>query len=950
MKKILYLLPLALVMSGVSLSAQITFLNANARVGYGNHFSGVAIAVADMNSDGYDDIVHLRNSRILTIQLQNPSGSGFTTIHVGQVSNASQWSMCVADVDNNGFNDVLSGGSYDGVKLVRASANGSAYTTANLPGTNIFLQGSNFVDINNDGWLDIFACHDDGSNRIWANDGAGNLIPANNWINMATVPASDNSGNYGSVWTDFDNDGDIDLYIAKCRSGVNNAADGRRINQLFINNGDGTFWQDTANVYGLRIGAQSWTADFGDIDNDGDLDCFITNHDAPSQLLSNDGSGIFTDISSSSGVNVQGLPVQGIFRDFDNDGFVDIIVAGTRHHMFRNNGDGTFSDIGAGAFGAVQMESYAVGDLNHDGKLDVYGGYAQIYTTPSNIPDVVWLNTTQNSNHFLAVRLEGTTSNRNAIGARISIYGPWGVQIREVRSGESYGIMNSMTQHFGLGGHTVIDSITVRWPSGLREVFYNVPADQFLQIKEGECISPFAALEVTGPLVFCPGDSVVLTASGGLSYEWSNGQTGASIAAMESGYYSVVVSDSSSCRTITPAVEVVVDPPVFPTIIALGDTIFCPGGSVVLQAGDADSYLWSNGDTTATTIVEEAGNYTVAVPGLCRLFDSPPISIAVLDAPVPVVSNDTLAAPGLAVLEATGDAPRWYDTPSGGQPVFTGNVLEVPMLMATDTFYVEDPETYPGATHFAGPPAHTGGSQYSGNNTNGQIIFDALRPFTLRTVRVYTDTPGKRIVELRNSAGVVLQEEGIDLVAGDTIITLNFEVPEGVNLILTTNTAQNQLSFNFGGPRLRRTSGNVMYPFVVPNILTIKNSNFGMDVYYYFYNWDIKLPDTECVSERVPVYAVLLEPNSTAEAHVSDVQLSVAPNPASTETTLRIAPAFTGPVELRIHDQQGRLLDRRTLPAGQEMHQLDLRRLSPGAYHLKITTSEGVLHHTLIVK
>ncbi len=953
MQKFFYTLVLSVLCSIVGgLHAQITFENANNKLNFGDHFSGVAIAVADMNADGYDDIVHLRNSRILTIRLQKPDGTGFITINAGQVSNASQWSMCVADADNNGFNDVLCGGSYDGVKLVRASADGTSYTIGNLPGTNIFLQGSNFVDINNDGKLDVFACHDDGNNRIWANTGNGTFTPANNWIDMTTVPASDNSGNYGSVWTDFDNDGDLDLYIAKCRSGVNDPTDGRRINQLFINESNGVFRQDTANVHRLRIGAQSWTADFGDIDNDGDLDCFITNHDVASQLLINDGNGIFTDVTNGSGINVQGLAVQGIFRDFDNDGWVDIIVSGTRHHLYRNNGNGTFTDVGPQAFGTVQMESFAVGDLNHDGRLDVYGGYAQIYTTPSNIPDVVWLNTTANNHHYLAVRLEGTTSNRSAVGARITIYGPWGIQIREVRSGESYGIMNSLYQHFGLGQYTSIDSLVVRWPSGLREVFYNVPADQSIQIKEGECISPYASVAANGPLVFCPNDSLVITATGGTRYLWSNGQEGARIVVRQSGAYSAVVTtENNTCRTITPAITVVVDPPVFPVIEALGDTVFCPGESVVLRASAANSYQWSNGATTQSVTISQPGSYFVSTPGLCRMFESPPVSVQLLAAPAPAVANDTLTQPGLARLRAAGDAPRWYDVPVGGQVLFTGELFEIPMLTATDTFYVEDPEVYPGGTVTAGPPAHAGSSQYSGNNTNGALIFDAFQPFTIQRVRVYTDASGLRIIELRNSAGAVLQSVPVNLVPGDTVITLNIQVPVGTNFSLTTNQAQNQQSFGFNGPRLRRTSGNVSYPYTVPGVLSIKNTNFGMDVYYYFYNWEVKLQDRVCVSERVPVYAVLLAPNAVEELS-SKWQLSAAPNPAQRQTQLRLSNELPEPSVLIVTNAQGQLVQRSIWPAGQVWFDLETASWPQGVYYLQLTspTTGGSTRYALIVQ
>ena len=935
----------AALLIGSRLSAQFAFTNANASLNYPNSFSGVAIAVADMNADGYDDIIHLRNGRILTIELQRPEG-GLQTVLIGQISNNSQWSMCVADADNNGFNDVLVGGSYDGVKLVRASANGQAYTTSNLPGTNIFLQGSNFVDINNDGWLDVFACHDDATNRIWANDGTGQFVPANNWIDMTTVPPSDNSGNYGSVWTDFDNDGDLDLYIAKCRTGVNSPTDGRRINQLFVNNGNGTFYQDTLDVFGLRNGAQSWTADFGDVNNDGWMDCFITNHDAPSQLLLNNGSGVFNDVTAGSGIAVQGLPIQGIFRDFDNDGWLDIIVAGTRHHLYRNNGNGTFTDYGLQAFGTQQMESYAVGDLNNDGKLDVYGGYAQVYTTPSNIPDVIWLNNTQQDNHFLTVRLTGTSSNRNAVGARIEAYGPWGIQIREVRSGESYGIMNSFHQHFGLGSATSVDSLVIRWPSGLREVFLNIPADQSIQITEGTCISPFASLQVDGPLIFCPGESTTLSVQGGSTYRWSDGSTANSVTATQSGTYGVVVGDTSTCSTLLPSVTLLVDPISTPIIQALGDTIFCPGGSVSLIASEAPAYSWSTGASSPGIVVNSSGDYQVTVPGLCRNFTSNPISITVLDAPAPAVTGDTLSAVGPATLTATGSQLRWYASPFGGSPIHLGDTLNINMLTATDTFYVDNVTVFPGDTLFAGPVQHSGSSAYSGNNTNGQIIFDAFRAFTLRTVKVFTDTPGLRTIELRDG-NVVLASQQANIPSGESIVTLNFAVPAGTDLILTTNAAQNQASFGFSGPRLRRNSSGVQYPYTVANVLSHRNSNIGTDVYYYFYNWDIKLPDAECISDRVPVYAVLLI-NSSSNESAPENKLRLSPNPAAAFTTLVLEQPLPLPATLSIFGLNGTLISKTAVPAGQQQFSINTANLSPGTYRLLLESRDQRWQQTLI--
>ena len=494
----------------ISAQAQVAFSDKSENLSNTDFHSGVAMGVADMNADGMDDIIRLDEARQLHVEYQTYSGQ-FLNYAYGQVPGGRQWSLCIADVDHNGYNDILMGGAYDGVKVMMANANGTSYLSQTLPGADMFLQGSNFADINNDGFVDAFGCHDDAESRIWSNNGSGMFTSADDWIDMTTTPASDNSGNYGSIWTDFDNDGDLDLYIAKCRQGVNDPTDARRINQLFVNDGNGSF-VEKAEQFGLRIGWQSWTSDFQDIDNDGDLDVFITNHDAPSMLLENEGD-YFTDITESAGLNVEGLSIQGVMRDFDNDGFVDILVSGTEQFLYFNNGDKTFT-LAENPFSQNAMESYALGDLNHDGFIDIYAGYANLFNGPSDIEDRLWYNL-GNDNNFVAFNLVGDSSNINGIGARLEIYGEWGKQIREVRSGESYGIMNSFTQHFGLGSSAMIDSLIVRWPSGIVDKHENITANQFVTIIENSCKSPNVDITPLGETVFCSGESLDIEATQG---------------------------------------------------------------------------------------------------------------------------------------------------------------------------------------------------------------------------------------------------------------------------------------------------------------------------------------------------------------------------------------------------------------------------------------------------
>ena len=140
-------------------------------------------------------------------------------------------------------------------------------------------------------------------------------------------------------------------------------------------------------------------------------------------------------------------------------------------------------------FGDFPVNSYALGDLNNDGSMDVfhsaggYGGWGN-----EAYEDRVYLND-GNENNWIKFNLTGVESNINGIGARISIYGPWGVQIREVKAGESYGIQNTMTQLFGLGTFDVIDQVTITWPSGIEDNYFDVSPNQQLGLVEGNGVS-----------------------------------------------------------------------------------------------------------------------------------------------------------------------------------------------------------------------------------------------------------------------------------------------------------------------------------------------------------------------------------------------------------------------------------------------------------------------------
>ncbi len=483
-------------------------------------FSGAAMGVVDVDGDSKDDVVRFHRGKDFRVEFQAAPGAAFTSYAGHQFQNI-RVAVAAADYDRNGHRDLICGDYESGAHLFTANASGSDFDLTTIPTPPIVFQGINFTDLDNDGAVDIFACDDLDDNHTYRNDNAGGFVFDSSLIDTF-IPAQPgqtlpNAGNYASLWTDYDNDGDLDMYLSKCRQGENRAGQRSRINRLFRKNSDGSY-SDVAAATGLASGAQSWCADFADVDNDGDLDVFVLNHevaptDAASSFYLNNGDGTFTDATASSGLGTPFFGIQAIFCDFNNDAFVDLLVSSTGggYAFFLNDGDGTFTDQAA-VFTTTQtgsgtplghIHSYGIGDLDSNGWLDIYAGRATHLNTPSiSLSDRLFLND-GGTNHFLQVKLSGATSNPDGIGARVELHGAWGVQLREVRSGEGYGVMHSLTQSFGLGATTTIDRLVVRWPSGALDCIENPTADQLLNVAEGS--SP-ATFEDWRSLVFTPAE------------------------------------------------------------------------------------------------------------------------------------------------------------------------------------------------------------------------------------------------------------------------------------------------------------------------------------------------------------------------------------------------------------------------------------------------------------
>lgn len=906
--------------------------------------SGNCTGVIDMDGDGLDDIATVADGDRFVVFYQQADGT-FERFDYGTFANENQWGFSLGDTDRDGHKDMVAGGSYDGVHHLRIAARGSAQPVTDLNNGSLYMQCMNMADVDNDGHIDVFGCHDDGAPRIWTNNGTG-FLAFEDLIDFNTSPSSDMSGNYGSVWTDFDNDGDLDLFIAHCRQGVNNPEDPRRWNRLFVNDGN-NHYTDLADQYGLLNKSQSWSVDFGDIDNDGDLDQVVTNHDNTIQLFENDGTGHFSEITSGSGLAITGFFLQSHFEDFDNDGFLDLLVTGMgEEHFFMNDGDKTFTYTSFPMPTGKAMHSFGVGDLNNDGFPDVFASYADGYVEPDpDFDDKLWLNT-PNTNHWFNVALVGTVSNPGAIGARVTITTALGTQVREVRSGESYGIVNTSVCHFGLGANTTIETMIVRWPNGQEQTWTDLHADQVMTIVEGACASADNTIDAGGAAIVCDGETLTLDAPAGYSYLWSTGATTQDITVNSTGMYVVRLDDGDDCISYA-AVFVQVAPDETPSVTSSGETTFCDGEAVVLTASEADGYQWSNGATTQSITVASGGSYHVTIEGVCEAFSSDPVEVVVIAVPVaPVASDVSIPSPGTAELTASGSSVVWYAQAVGGDPVGNGSPWTTPVLNANTSFWAADLGPDASVPVFGGPEERTANGAYHTNNAN-HLRFEVYEDLILRSVKVYSSNATTKTVQLIGTDGQVMASVTQDVPVGESRIELDLAVPVGGPYGLRSGD---------DNPQLWRDQQGfpVGYPFALGDLGAITGNTVtgqtGPNLYYFFYDWEVEGEGVQCESPREEVL-VTVGPVGIDQVDAAS-GIRAWPNPATDRITIE-AHGLQGPVHVELMDMTGRRVlstGAMALAAAEGRMDLDLQGASAGGYVLRVVHAAGVAVQPLTVR
>ena len=316
-----------------------------------------------------------------------------------------------------------------------------------------------------------------------------------------------------------------------------------------------------------------------------------------------------------------------------------------------------------------------------------------------------------------------------------------------------------------------------------------------------------------------------------------------------------------------------------------GPTNLCAGDALTLTADPGNTYLWSNGETTRSIVVNQAGTYYYTVTNACGITQSDSVTVQV-QAPIamPTTVNDTLCTTGSASLAANGVGTlNWYTAPTGGVMVATGNTFNTPTLTQNTTYYVEAEVTTPGNTFNIGPVDNTFGTGSNFATTGSYLEFTAYKDFTLKTVKVYAQGAGNRTIFLSSAGGGTIQSAVVNIPDGQSIVTLNFNVPQAADLRLGVSST----------PNLYRNNGGVAYPYNVAGVASITNSNAGANYYYFFYDWVIEELPSICSSVREPVEAIV---NYAPAVSFSGLNASYNENdPIANLTPSPAGGFFTGP-------------------------------------------------------
>ena len=462
-------------------------------------------AWGDYDNDGYPDLIVAYGFNGSNRLYHNNGDGTFSRVTEGPIANDSAESGAVwGDYDNDGDLDLFVTNWFGPDCFYRNQGNGvftkvtqGAWVTDTGHGN-----GAAWADYDNDGFLDLYVVNFHQNNFLYHNNGDGTMTP------ITSDPAVTSGGqSITCTWTDYDGDGDVDLLVS-CAQSDNE--------QQFRNNGDGTFTRITQGSL-VNSGRDTMQISPADYDNDGDLDLWVAelgSHE--NRLYRNDGAEGLTLVTLSGLTN--GPSVNGAWGDYDNDGYLDLFIsndAGQDNFLFHNNGDGTFAQVTEGALvhDGGRSGGCAWADYDNDGDLDLFVANGLDYIDGTRPPEPGFLYSNEGgTNHWLLLRLVGVASNRSAIGAKVRVFATiqgksfW--QLREISGGTGMS-QNDLRVHFGLGDATTVESVRIEWPSGITQFLRDVAVNQLLTIEEEDPTGNNTVPRITPACPDFNGDEIV---------------------------------------------------------------------------------------------------------------------------------------------------------------------------------------------------------------------------------------------------------------------------------------------------------------------------------------------------------------------------------------------------------------------------------------------------------